>query len=104
MTKRKILAMIIALVMCVSLCACSSEEKTNNSGGVGNASHSDEITVSSEGSYFFFRTDSQNKYIDFLESLEKRKYEILDITILPTTYCRDDCFMITYTERINESQ
>ena len=96
MTKRKFLAIIIALVTCASLlCACSSNQSVDE----GQPSYSNEITVSAEGSYFLFRTDSEKKYVDFLESLDRETYEIVDITIQATTYYRNDCFMVTYTKK-----
>ena len=101
MAKRKILAIIIALavVLSVSLCACSSEIKTTESDDANDISYSEKITVSSGGSYYLFRTASPENYVDFLENLDKEKYEIIDITIQAATYHRDDCFLITYTEK-----
>lgn len=101
MAKRKVLVIIIALVLSVSLCAFSSGKETSE---VKNVPYSKAITVSSGGTYFFFRSDSQKEYVDFLESLDKEKYEIVDITIQATTYYRNDCFMITYSEKTTEIQ
>lgn len=99
MKRWKVLAIIIALVTGVTLlCACSSNQ-SNQSTDEGQPSYSREITISAEGSYFLYRTDSGKEYVDFLESLDKEMYEIVNITIQPTTYYREDCFMITYTKR-----
>lgn len=137
-TTRKILAMIIALVMSVSLCACtectadggSTSAKsddteitsksdnmdvilydTSDDGRTNCYKYSTEnydywyyITTSSEGTYFFFSTKYEKAYVEFLESLDKDKYEIIDISVQGPTFESDAVFMITYTKKPNEAQ
>lgn len=139
MTTRKILAMIIALVMSVSLCACA--EGTADGGSASAKSDDTEITsesdnmdvilddtssdgrtnyyrystknfsyyeysitTSSEGTYFLFKTSYEPAYVDFLESLDKDKYEIIDISVQGQTFKTSDSYMITYTKKSNEAQ
>ncbi len=148
MTTRKILAMIIALVMSVSLCACA--EGTADRGGTSTKSDdtattsakSDDtkivssykkndgrttlyenhngggyssyyITTSSKGTYFLFYTYYETEYVDFLESLDKDKYEIINISVQsPTIEYNSSYFQstsynvykITYTKKSNEAQ
>lgn len=138
MTTRKILAMIIALVMSVSLCACaectadrgSTSAKsddteitsksdnmdvilydTSRDGRTNYYEYSTEnydymysITTSSEGTYFFFSTKSEDAYVEFLERFDKDKYEIIDISVQGPTFETHAVFMITYTKKPNEAQ
>ena len=138
MTTRKILAMIIALVMSVSLCACaectadggSTSAKsddteitsksdnmdvilydTSRDGRTNYYEYSTEnydymysITTSSEGTYFFFSTKSEDAYVEFLERFDKDKYEIIDISVQGQTFRSHAVFMITYTKKPNEAQ
>lgn len=138
MTTRKILAMIIALVMSVSLCACaectadggSTSAKsddteitsksdnmdvilydTSRDGRTNYYEYSTEnydymysITTSSEGTYFFFSTKSEDAYVEFLERFDKDKYEIIDISVQGPTFKVDAFYMITYTKKPNEAQ
>ena len=138
-TTRKILAMIIALVMSVSLCACA--EGTADRGGSTSAKSDDteitsksdnmdvildhtsddgrtnyykysssdyyyeySITTSSEGTYFFFSTRTEKAYVEFLESFDKDKYEIIDRSVQAPTFKVDAFYMITYTKKPNEAQ
>ncbi len=137
-TTRKILAMIIALVMSVSLCACaectadrgSTSAKsddteitsksdnmdvilydTSRDGRTNYYEYSTEnydymysITTSSEGTYFFFSTKSEDAYVEFLERFDKDKYEIIDISVQGPTFETHAVFMITYTKKPNEAQ
>lgn len=137
-TTRKILAMIIALVMSVSLCACaectadrgSTSAKsddteitsksdnmdvilydTSRDGRTNYYEYSTEnydymysITTSSEGTYFFFSTKSEDAYVEFLERFDKDKYEIIDISVQGQTFRSCAVFMITYTKKPNEAQ
>ena len=137
-TTRKILAMIIALVMSVSLCACaectadrgSTSAKsddteitsksdnmdvilydTSRDGRTNYYEYSTEnydymysITTSSEGTYFFFSTKSEDAYVEFLERFDKDKYEIIDISVQGPTFKVDAFYMITYTKKPNEAQ
>lgn len=138
MTTRKILAMIIALVMSVSLCACTEctadggstsaksddTEITSKSDNMDvilydtssdgrtkcykysteNYYHRYSITTSSEGTYFFFGTKDAVAYVEFLESLDKDKYEIIDISVQGRTFESYAYYMITYTKKPNEAQ
>lgn len=135
MTTRKILAMIIALVMSVSLCACaectadrgSTSAKSDDTEITSKSDNMDvilddtsddgrtnyykysssdyyyeySITTSSEGTYFFFRTRYEDAYVEFLERLDKDKYEIIDISVQVESYTY---YMITYTKKPNEAQ
>lgn len=138
MTTRKILAMIIALVMSVSLCACaectadggSTSAKsddteitsksdnmdvilydTSRDGRTNYYEYSTEnydymysITTSSEGTYFFFSTKSEDAYVEFLERFDKDKYEIIDISVQGESFKSYASYMITYTKKSNEAQ
>lgn len=138
MTTRKILAMIIALVMSVSLCACaectadrgSTSAKSDDTEITSKSDNMDvilydtsrdgrtncyeystenydymySITTSSEGTYFFFSTKSEDAYVEFLERLDKDKYEIIDISVQAPTFKVDAFYMITYTKKPNEAQ
>ena len=138
MTTRKILAMIIALVMSVSLCACtegtadrgSTSAKSDDTEITSKSDNMDvilydtsrdgrtncykystenydyrySITTSSEGTYFFFSTKSEDAYVEFLERFDKDKYEIIDISVQGPTFESDAFFMITYTKKPNEAQ
>lgn len=137
-TTRKILAMIIALVMSVSLCACaectadrgSTSAKSDDTEITSKSDNMDvilydtsrdgrtncyeystenydymySITTSSEGTYFFFSTKSEDAYVEFLERLDKDKYEIIDISVQGPTFETNAFFMITYTKKPNEAQ
>ena len=137
-TTRKILAMIIALVMSVSLCACtectadggSTSAKSDDTEITSKSDNMDvilydtsddgrtnyykysssdyyyeySITTSSEGTYFFFSTNYEDAYVEFLERLDKDKYEIIDISVQGWTIKSDAVFMITYTKKPNEAQ
>lgn len=138
MTTRKILAMIIALVMSVSLCACAectadggstlakSDDTeitsksdnmdvilydTSRDGRTNYYEYSTEnydymysITTSSEGTYFFFSTKSEDAYVEFLERLDKDKYEIIDISVQGESFKSYASYMITYTKKSNGAQ
>ena len=138
MTTRKILAMIIALVMSVSLCACaectadggSTSAKSDDTEIISKSDNMDvilydtsrdgrtnyyeystenydymySITTSSEGTYFFFSTKSEDAYVEFLERFDKDKYEIIDISVQGPTFKVDAFYMITYTKKPNEAQ
>lgn len=138
MTTRKILAMIIALVMSVSLCACaectadrgSTSAKSDDTEITSKSDNMDvilydtsrdgrtncykystenydyrySITTSSEGTYFFFSTKSEDAYVEFLERFDKDKYEIIDISVQAPTFKVDAFYMITYTKKPNEAQ
>ena len=138
MTTRKILAMIIALVMSVSLCACaectadrgSTSAKSDDTEITSKSDNMDvilydtsrdgrtncykystenydyrySITTSSEGTYFFFSTKSEDAYVEFLERFDKDKYEIIDISVQGPTFETNAFFMITYTKKPNEAQ
>lgn len=138
MTTRKILAMIIALVMSVSLCACaectadggSTSAKSDDTEITSKSDNMDvilydtsrdgrtncykystenydyrySITTSSEGTYFFFSTKSEDAYVEFLERFDKDKYEIIDISVQGQTFRSCAVFMITYTKKPNEAQ
>lgn len=138
MTTRKILAMIIALVMSVSLCACaectadggSTSAKSDDTEITSKSDNMDvilydtsrdgrtncyeystenydymySITTSSEGTYFFFSTKSEDAYVEFLERFDKDKYEIIDISVQGPTFETHAVFMITYTKKPNEAQ
>lgn len=109
MTKRKILAISIALILGVSLGACSSANESKEKKAVypnritkpkeGKGEYTDLITESEGGTYFFFYSNSPKEYVDFLESLDKDKYEIVDITVQGFTYKNEDCYMITYKKK-----
>ena len=137
-TTRKILAMIIALVMSVSLCACaectadrgSTSAKSDDTEITSKSDNMDvilydtsrdgrtncyeystenydymySITTSSEGTYFFFSTKSEDAYVEFLERFDKDKYEIIDISVQGPTFKVDAFYMITYTKKPNEAQ
>ena len=137
-TTRKILAMIIALVMSVSLCACaectadrgSTSAKSDDTEIISKSDNMDvilydtsrdgrtncyeystenydymySITTSSEGTYFFFATKSEEAYVEFLERFDKDKYEIIDISVQGPTFKVDAFYMITYTKKPNEAQ
>lgn len=137
-TTRKILAMIIALVMSVSLCACaectadggSTSAKSDDTEIISKSDNMDvilydtsrdgrtncykystenydyrySITTSSEGTYFFFSTKSEDAYVEFLERFDKDKYEIIDISVQGQTFRSCAVFMITYTKKPNEAQ
>lgn len=137
-TTRKILAMIIALVMSVSLCACTEctadggstsaksddteiTSKSDNmdvilydTSGDGRTNYykyssSDyyykySITTSSEGTYFFFSTNTEKAYVEFLERFDKDKYEIIDISVQGESFKSYASYMITYTKKPNEAQ
>lgn len=137
-TTRKILAMIIALVMSVSLCACaectadggSTSAKSDDTEITSKSDNMDvilydtsrdgrtncykystenydyrySITTSSEGTYFFFSTKSEDAYVEFLERFDKDKYEIIDISVQGQTFRSCAVFMITYTKKPNEAQ
>ena len=137
-TTRKILAMIIALVMSVSLCACaectadggSTSAKSDDTEIISKSDNMDvilydtsrdgrtnyyeystenydymySITTSSEGTYFFFSTKSEDAYVEFLERFDKDKYEIIDISVQGPTFKVDAFYMITYTKKPNEAQ
>ena len=138
MTTRKILAMIIALVMSVSLCACaectadrgSTSAKSDDTEITSKSDNMDvilydtsrdgrtncykystenydyrySITTSSEGTYFFFSTKSEDAYVEFLERFDKDKYEIIDISVQGPTFETNAFFMITYIKKPNEVQ
>lgn len=137
-TTRKILAMIIALVMSVSLCACAEGtadrgstsaksddteitsksdnmdvilDHTSRNGRTNCYKYSTEnydymyyITTSSEGTYFFFSTNYEVAYVEFLERLDKDKYEIIDISVQGESFKSYASYMITYTKKSNEAQ
>ncbi len=137
-TTRKILAMIIALVMSVSLCACaectadrgSTSAKSDDTEIISKSDNMDvilydtsrdgrtncyeystenydymySITTSSEGTYFFFATKSEEAYVEFLERLDKDKYEIIDISVQGESFKSYAYYMITYTKKPNEAQ
>lgn len=137
-TTRKILAMIIALVMSVSLCACTEGtadggstsaksddteitsksdnmdvilDNTSDDGRTNYYKYSTEnygyrysITTSSEGTYFFFSTNTEKAYVEFLERLDKDKYEIIDISVQGESFKSYAYYMITYTKKPNEAQ
>ena len=62
------------------------------------------ITTSSEGTYFFFRTKDEDAYVEFLERLDKDKYEIIDISVQGESFKSYAYYMITYTKKSNEAQ
>lgn len=62
------------------------------------------ITTSSEGTYFFFSTRYEEAYVEFLERLDKDKYEIIDRSVQAPTFKVDAFYMITYTKKPNEAQ
>ena len=62
------------------------------------------ITTSSEGTYFFFSTKSEKAYVEFLERLDKDKYEIIDISVQGESFKSYAYYMITYTKKPNEAQ
>ena len=138
-TTRKILAMIIALVMSVSLCACaectadggSTSAKSDDTEITSKSDNMDvilydtssdgrtnyykysksnyyhyyySITTSSEGTYFFFSTEDEEAYVEFLERLDKDKYEIIDISVQGESFKSYASYMITYTKKPNEAQ
>ena len=137
-TTRKILAMIIALVMSVSLCACaectadrgSTSAKSDDTEIISKSDNMDvilydtsrdgrtncyeystenydymySITTSSEGTYFFFATKSEEAYVEFLERLDKDKYEIIDISVQGESFKSYAYYMITDTKKPNEAQ
>lgn len=127
---RTILAMIIApLVISVLLCAglqgaaerASTSAKSDNMDVILENTSDDgrtnyykysgsdyyyeySITTSSEGTYFFFRTRYEEAYVEFLERLDKDKYEIIDRSVQAPTFKVDAFYMITYTKKPNEAQ
>ena len=139
--RRIILAMIIALVMCGLIGACtkgtadrgSTSAKSDDTEITSKSDNMDvilddtsrdgrtnyykysksnyyhyyyeySITTSSEGTYFFFRTKDEDAYVEFLERLDKDKYEIIDISVQGPTFKVDAFYMITYTKKPNEAQ
>ena len=56
-----------------------------------------DYTVSEDGKYFMFTTDSKQLYLNFIEDFDTETYEIVDTTILHSIeYYYDLYFVVTY--------
>ncbi len=86
----------IILTLSVSLCACLSGKETSK---LRENTASDTLGENC----FTFTTHSQNEYADFINSLDKREYEIDEVVIQKTKsykkegyFMRDEFFLIVY--------
>ena len=118
MTKRKMLAIIIALTMCISICGCDvgantvqetksySEQKEEIEETIIEREdrrpfikrYDKYLTISSDETYFLFETKDKQVYLDFLEDLDEEIYEIVFI-IIEHAYSRPTQYRITFTKQ-----
>ena len=78
--KKRFIALVVAMVMvCCMLAACS---------GTIHSKKTQEVA----GGYHLFYTDSNEKYLSFLENFDETKYEIVDIS-----HSRDNWY-VTYKD------
>ena len=106
-----IYALIYAIPLCVTIICVynlinlkrSANEPENEhetaSLDESQASNFQETIVSAEGTYFLFKTNSEKQYVDFLESLDRELYEIVNITNFSSAYYYGDIFIITYKKK-----
>ena len=74
MTKRRIITLLLAIVMIVTLfTGCSSDRSKSEI-------ITSEKTVTAVGSYAIFQTEEVQEYLNFLENFDETKYEIIDIS------------------------
>ena len=71
MMKRFIALFVVLLLVFTMITACS---------GTIHSEKSQEEVQEVAGSYHVFWTDSDNKYLSFLENFDETKYEIVDIS------------------------
>lgn len=57
------------------------------------------IFVSDEGTVFLLKTNWEKEYVNFLESLDMEKYQIIDITPQPQGYRTSQQFVVTFTKK-----
>ena len=93
-----IYALIYAIPLCVAIVCVWSLIKLKRSANELETKHETTI-VSADGTYFFFKTNSEKKYVDFLESLDRELYEIVNITNFSSAYYYGDIFIITYKKK-----
>lgn len=72
--KKKILVLLIALLSVVNINGCGSSTKVTQS--TVNLSE-----YSKSGNYFLYETKERDEYLNFLETFDDEKYELVDISI-----------------------
>lgn len=84
--KKRIIALVGAILMLTMvLCACESTEIINS-----------QTSENNEGNYWLFKTCSEKEYLNFLETFDETKYEIVDISINDGYYASDEYYFVTY--------
>lgn len=91
--KKRIIALFFSMLLVIALSSgCSSE-----------SSEKSEIIQSNKvqesvGSYYLFRTQDVQEYLNFLENFDETKYEIVDIStsLKVGSYGSSEFYMITY--------
>ena len=93
-----IYALIYAIPLCVTIICVYNLINLKRSANERETKHETTI-VSGDGTYFFFKTNSEKQYVDFLESLDRELYEIVNITNFSSAYYYGDIFIITYKKK-----
>lgn len=84
--KKRIIALIGAILMLTMvLYACESTEIINSG-----------TAQDKEGNYWLFKTISEKEYLNFLETFDETKYEIVDISINYGYHASDEYYFVTY--------
>lgn len=89
--KKRIFALVIAVLLVLTLAACGSQTATTVTSG---------NTQTEEGGYLLFKTRSDVEYLSFLEEFNYEKYEIVNIsTVMKHTLGNaqlGESYMVTY--------
>lgn len=92
--RKRILALFVTVsIACAALTGCGETTETIDS--------SQTATTTVSGSYHIFRTTVTKEYLNFLETFDENKYEIIDIsasmnTITSYSY---DSYIVTYKDK-----
>lgn len=99
--KRNIFFVAI-LIITLFLCSCSNKEISNTSNqeksNIIVVSNSTDLSTYQSGTHFLFETNQKNEYLNFLNSLDYDKFEIIGViaTKYAYAYTEHEIYTVTY--------